>query len=70
MVTSTKVASCLGIDDIEYGIMDYVNGKQELENILIHPVLKDLSYCRGHLKKASPRNAHFSRNERSDERDN
>lgn len=32
-----KVASCLGIDDIEYGIMDYVNGKQELENILIHP---------------------------------
>lgn len=32
-----KVASCLGINDIEYGIMDYVNGEQELENILIHP---------------------------------
>lgn len=32
-----KVATCLGIDDIEYGIMDYVNGKKELEDILIHP---------------------------------
>jgi len=31
------VASCLGVDDVEYGIVDYINGTQSLENILIHP---------------------------------
>lgn len=31
------VASCIGVDDIEYGIVDYVNGDQSLEKILIHP---------------------------------
>ncbi len=31
------VANCIGVDDIEYGIVDYVNGTQSLENILIHP---------------------------------
>lgn len=32
-----NVAACLGIDDIEYGIVDYVNKEQPLENILVHP---------------------------------
>ena len=31
------VASCLGVNDVEYGIVDYINGTQNLENILIHP---------------------------------
>ena len=31
------IASCLGIDDIEYGIVDYLKGEQPLENILINP---------------------------------
>ena len=31
------VASCLGVDDVEYGIVDYINGTQKLESILIHP---------------------------------
>ncbi len=31
------VAACLGIDDIEYGIVDYLKGEQPLENILINP---------------------------------
>ncbi len=31
------VAACLGIDDVEYGIVDYVNNKQPLERILINP---------------------------------
>jgi len=31
------IASCLGVDDVEYGIVDYINGTQSLENILIHP---------------------------------
>lgn len=31
------VAECLGVDDIEYGIVDYVKGEQPLEDILIHP---------------------------------
>lgn len=31
------VASCLGVNDVEYGIVDYINGTQSLENILIHP---------------------------------
>ena len=31
------VASCIGVDDVEYGIVDYVNGTQSLEHILIHP---------------------------------
>lgn len=31
------VASCIGVDDVEYGIVDYVNGDQSLEKILIHP---------------------------------
>jgi len=31
------IASCIGVDDVEYGIVDYVNGTQSLENILIHP---------------------------------
>ena len=31
------VASCIGVEDIEYGIVDYVNGTQSLEKILIHP---------------------------------
>jgi protein-tyrosine kinase len=31
------VASCIGVDDVEYGIVDYVNGTQNLESILIHP---------------------------------
>ena len=32
-----NVASCIGIDDVEYGIVDYVNNEQPLERILIHP---------------------------------
>ena len=32
-----NVAACLGIDDVEYGLVDYVNNEQPLENILIHP---------------------------------
>jgi capsular exopolysaccharide synthesis family protein len=32
-----SVAACLGIDDVEYGLVDYVNNEQPLENILIHP---------------------------------
>ncbi len=31
------VAGCIGVDDVEYGIVDYINGTQKLENILIHP---------------------------------
>ena len=31
------VASCIGVDDIKHGIVDYVNGTESLENILIHP---------------------------------
>ena len=31
------VASCIGVEDIEHGIVDYVNGTESLENILIHP---------------------------------
>lgn len=31
------VAKCLGVDDIEYGIVDYVRKEQALEDILIHP---------------------------------
>lgn len=31
------VAECLGIENVEYGIVDYVKGEQPLENILIHP---------------------------------
>lgn len=31
------VAECIGVNDIEYGIVDYVKGEQPLENILIHP---------------------------------
>ena len=31
------VAGCLGVDDVEYGIVDYIKGEQPLENILINP---------------------------------
>ena len=31
------VAECLGVGDVEYGIVDYVKGEQSLENILINP---------------------------------
>ena len=32
-----NVAACLGIDDVEYGLVDYVNKERPLEDILIHP---------------------------------
>ena len=32
-----NVAACLGIDDVKYGLVDYVNNEQPLEDILIHP---------------------------------
>ena len=32
-----NVAACLGIDDVEYGLVDYVNNERPLEDILIHP---------------------------------
>ena len=31
------VAQCFGIDDIEYGLVDYIKGNQSLEEILINP---------------------------------
>ena len=31
------VARCIGLDDIEYGIVDYVKGEKPLQNILINP---------------------------------
>jgi len=31
------VAKTFGLDDIEYGIVDYIKGEQALENILINP---------------------------------
>ena len=31
------VAECLGVGDVEYGIVDYFKGEQSLENILINP---------------------------------
>ena len=31
------IASCMGLDDIEYGIVDYIKGEQPLEKILINP---------------------------------
>lgn len=31
------LAECIGVEDVEHGIVDYVKGEQSLENILINP---------------------------------
>lgn len=32
-----SVAACLGIEDVKYGLVDYVKNEKPLEDILIHP---------------------------------